>query len=364
MVYKAIGVMSGSSLDGLDIVLAELEESAGTWKYDIVCSHCYEFDNNWKEKLIGATDLNALEYQLLHTAFGHYMGKKMVEFINSNDLSHQVHFIACHGHTTFHLPKLQMTHQLGEGAAIAAETGLPVITDFRSLDIALGGQGAPIVPIGENLLFPEFYNFLNIGGIANISFKDDNRIIGFDICPANKVLNMLAEDCGFKYDEDGKIAAKGTVILPLLNQLNDLEYYKLSHPKSLANSFGIDIVYPLIKSFKLKEEDSLATYVEHITIQVFNAFKLNGTNKVQGQKLLVTGGGALNKYLIKKLSELLKNIGIEVYLPGNDIINYKEALIIALMGTLRWREQNNVLSSVTGSSRNSIGGSLWMGGEG
>jgi anhydro-N-acetylmuramic acid kinase len=288
-------------------------------------------------------------------------------------LDHKVNLIASHGHTTFHLPAQKMTHQLGDGAAIAAITGLPVISDLRSLDVALGGQGAPIVPMGEKLLFPAYHYFLNIGGIANLSIHNKTtnnenlysakpEIIAFDICAANRVLNMLSSEKGFQYDADGNLAAQGKVNPDLLNRLNRLEYYTLAYPKALANSFGTDIVFPVIKEFQLSVEDALATYVEHISMQVKNSlmpFFDNG----KMQSLMITGGGAFNKFLIKKMAEYLSEINFEISIPEDEVVNYKEALIMALLGTLRWREQYTVLSSVTGASRNSIGGALWLGGD-
>ena len=252
-----------------------------------------------------------------------------------------------------------MTAQLGDGAAIAAETQLPVVTDLRALDVAFGGQGAPIVPIGEKLLMNEYSYFLNIGGIANISVND-NPYIAFDICPANRVLNMLANDVGKSYG--GMIAASGVVNTTLLEKLNDLSYYKLPPPKSLANDFGTDIIYPMIKELGCKTEDALRTYTEHIAYQVKQAMT-NSNIPNPGSRLLVTGGGAFNQFLIQRLSEQLKESGIAVIVPDADLVNYKEALIMAFIGVLRWRQENNVLASVTGAARDSIGGALWTGQE-
>ncbi len=359
--------MSGSSLDGLDIAFVQLQENGGKWSYEILQADCIYYDKEWTKNLKNATNLTALDYQLLHTAYGHYLGKKTNEFIEKNNLHHQVNLIASHGHTTFHLPEKLMTAQLGDGAAIAAQTKLPVVSDLRNLDIAFGGQGAPIVPIGEKLLFSEYSYFLNIGGIANISARTDDNFIAFDVCAANRVLNMLAIEKGFSYDEDGKIAAAGNVNEALLQQLNNLEYYKEKHPKSLANSFGIETVYPIIKTSAISIEDAMRTYVEHIVFQLKIAIvscqlSPDSYRDVNCQ-LLVTGGGAFNLFLVKRLQEVLEEIKIEIIVPDKNVINYKEALIMALIGTLRWREEYNVLASVTGASQNSIGGALWLGTE-
>jgi anhydro-N-acetylmuramic acid kinase len=259
-----------------------------------------------------------------------------------------------------------MTSQLGDGAAIAAETELPVITDLRSLDVAFGGQGAPIVPIGEKLLLNEYDFFLNLGGIANISFNGE-PYVAFDVCPANRVLNMLANVTGKEYDDKGELASGGKVNEDLLKHLNELDYYKQPYPKSLANEFGIEIVYPMIRDSECEMRDSLRTYVEHISQQV-NLSIANfqtSNNKLQttNHKLLITGGGAFNSFLIQRLTEKLKELQIEVIVPDEKLIQYKEAMIMAFIGVLRWRQENNVLSSVTGAARDSIGGALWIGQE-
>lgn len=364
MLYRAIGVMSGSSLDGLDIAFVEFQEQGGKWDYEIVQTDCYSYTPEWTEKLRNAINLPAREYQLLHTAYGHYIGQEINRFIDTHQLHYKIAVIASHGHTTFHVPALQMTAQLGDGAAIAAETQLPVVSDLRALDVAFGGQGAPIVPIGEKMLMNEYTFFLNIGGIANVSLNAE-KYIAFDVCPANRVLNMLANDAGKPFDENGEIASSGMVHEGLLEQLNSLEYYRLPYPKSLANDFGTDIVYPLIKSAGLSIPDTLRTSSEHIALQICNAlFSLNNQQPVPGnKKLLVTGGGAHNKFLIKRLAELLKAENIEVIVPDTKLVNYKEALIMAFIGVLRWRQEYNVLASVTSASRNSIGGALWTGQE-
>lgn len=360
MVYNAIGLMSGSSLDGLDIAFTEFNESAGKWNFKIKCAACIEYEDAWVSKLRDAIYLSARDYQLLNVEYGRYLGKMVNEFIEEFNLQHQVSLIASHGHTTFHLPEKRMTHQLGDGATIAAETMLPLVSDLRAMDVAFGGQGAPIVPMGEKLLFPEYHYFLNIGGIANLSLHKEGEIIAFDICPANRVLNMLANEKNKSYDEEGKMASSGKVVHELLSQLNELDYYTILPPKSLANSFGTDIIYPLIKSFNLSTEDALCTYVEHIALQVRNSFS---DHPVTMQQLMITGGGAFNQFLVSRISNHLKEINFEIYIPDNEVVVYKEALVMALLGVLRWREQYTTITSVTGASRNSIGGALWLGTE-
>ena len=369
MVYKVIGLMSGSSLDGLDIAYVQLQETAGKWTYEILQADCPAYDAGWITRLSNAVHLPAIDYQLLHTAYGHYLGQQVNVFIDKYQLHHQVHLLASHGHTTFHLPQQKMTAQLGDGAAIAAVTGLPVVSDLRAIDIALGGQGAPIVPIGEKLLLPGYNFFLNLGGIANLSFSQPEKHIAFDVCPANRVLNLLAEKTGKTFDENGQLAATGSVDDALLKKLNGLDYYRKTYPKSLANDFGTGLVFPIIEQDKLAVADALRTYTEHIAVQIAKAASdllakektINERDKTHS--LLITGGGAFNRFLVERIQERLQPLSIETAVPDQQLINYKEALVMALIGVLRWREEYNVLSSVTGAGRNSVNGALWLGGE-
>lgn len=362
MTYRAIGLMSGSSLDGLDIAFVEFVFSSGMWSFEILASDCYEYDEEWKQRLQNAISMNALDYQQLHADYGHYIGKEVNRFVEENNLHFKIGLISSHGHTTFHVPQKKMTAQLGEGAAIAAETGLPVITDLRAMDIAFGGQGAPIVPVGEKLLLKDYDMYLNLGGIANMSFNDPDKYIAFDVCPANRVLNMIAKKEGKEYDAGGQMAAMGNVHEGLLQKLNALSYYSEPYPKSLANNFGTDEVYPLIRSFGLPHFDELRTMVEHIVLQIQSAIQ-NSKFTIQNSKLLVTGGGAFNTFLINRLAQELQPLNIELVVPEEKLVQYKEALIMAFMGVLRWRQENNVLSSVTGAQRDSIGGAVWIGQE-
>jgi anhydro-N-acetylmuramic acid kinase len=359
--------MSGSSLDGLDIAYVHLLETRGKWSFEIHHTSCIPYSSEWKGKLKNATALNAKEYLYLHSDYGKYIGELVNTFIEDNQLSHQVHLISSHGHTTFHDPAKQMTAQLGNGAAVAAVTGLPVISDLRAMDVAFGGQGAPIVPIGEKLLFEDYSFFLNLGGIANLSFHKKNDeaavdVTAFDVCPCNRILNMLAEQQGVEFDMGGKIAAGGSVDESLLHQLNGLSYYQTNPPKSLDNNFGMDTIYPLLKTSGLSNENCMRTYVEHIIQQITISIK-NNIDTVENVKLLITGGGALNTFLIEGLKKALGDISVSVDIPAEDVVQYKEALIMALIGVLRWREEINVLASVTGAAKDSIGGAFWLGSQ-
>ena len=360
MIYRAIGVMSGSSLDGLDLAFVEFEEQGGKWSFVIRAAACYDYDEVWKEKLRQSFALNALDHALLHTEFGHFIGENVLQFMETHQIHYQVGLISSHGHTSFHIPEKKTSVQLGDGAAIAAKTGLPVVTDLRSLDVALGGQGAPIVPIGEKYLLSAYEYFLNLGGIANISSLHQSDSIAFDICPANRVLNMLASLKGLSYDEGGVFSARGTVNDALLSKLNALEYYSKPYPKSLANDFGTEVVYPMIMDHGLSVEDGLRTYSEHIAVQLKNSMGQLGL-PLNPAKLLVTGGGAFNHFLVKRISEVLAELNIEVIVPDALLVSNKEAIIMAFLGVLRWRQEINVMSSVTGASRDSSGGALWIG---
>jgi anhydro-N-acetylmuramic acid kinase len=359
MVYHVIGTMSGSSMDGLDIVHATFEEIGGEWSFQINHGDCYPFDDTWKETLKAITIVSAKELMITHANFGHWMGNTINEFISKHELDHRVHLIASHGHTVFHEPQLGMTFQMGCGAAIAAETSLPVVSDLRNMDIALGGQGAPIVPIGEKLLWNDYQYFLNIGGISNITIRQNEQHIAFDICPANRVLNLLVHELGKTYDANGEEASKGVLNEDLLFELNDMDYYKKPFPKSLSNEFGTDQVYSIIQKYNISTQNKLHTMCVHIAQQLKEAIQPFCTH--EPSKLLITGGGAYNSFLIEKMKEELSTMQIELVIPEKELIDYKEALVMALIGILRWREEENVMSSVTGASRSSIGGALWMG---
>lgn len=356
--------MSGSSLDGLDIAFVEFEETGGKWNFEIKAADCKPYTKNWVDKLQSATTLSAYDYLLLHTAYGKFIGEQINTFIDDNSLHHKVQLIASHGHTTFHTPHLGMTAQLGDGAALAAITQINVVSDLRALDVAFGGQGAPIVPIGEKLLFSEYPLCLNLGGIANLSYQSNAGYIAFDVCAANRVMNMLAQTLGKEYDEDGAMAASGNIDDTLLDKLNALNYYDYPFPKSLPNNFGTDEVFPIIQSSLLSITDKLRTYAEHIALQITSSIqRLNIELHEAPIKMLVTGGGAFNSFLIERLKQLLHEFQIEIEVPDAMLINYKEALVMALIGVLRWREEYTVINTVSGAIRSSIGGSVWIGQE-
>lgn len=360
MIYKVIGLMSGSSLDGLDIAFVQLEEVRGQWSYQVLAADCVPYTDDMAHNLKHAQQLSVPDFLRLHTAYGRYMGDAVNKFIADKQIELQVQFIASHGHTVLHEPANYTTTQIGDGAAIAAITGLPVISDLRALDVALGGQGAPIVPIGDKLLFGNYDYHLNIGGIANITVQYEGKPLAFDVCPANQVLNTLAEKAGKMYDENGVMAASGVMLTDVLVNLNKHEYYAKQAPKSLSNEAAINMAFPALLESAHSTEDMLHTVVLHIAEQVCDAVRKYPSDKEQPQ-MLVTGGGAFNTFLIEKLQHALAQNNVSVIVPDTDTVMYKEAVVMALIGALRWREETNVLSSVTGASRDSISGALWMG---
>ncbi|HLP49742.1 MAG TPA: anhydro-N-acetylmuramic acid kinase [Chitinophagales bacterium] len=358
--YHVIGLMSGSSLDGLDIAYCRFGHANGRWEFEILHTDVAEYHNTWIPKFKTLPTSDAKTLWETHAALGHYFGERVSDFINKYSLQGKVDLVASHGHTIFHFPGKRFTTQIGDGAAIAARAGVPVVCDFRTSDIANGGQGTPIVPIGDKLLFNDYKFCLNIGGIANISCKTETGIVAFDICAANQVLNHFAQTLGKEYDAGGEIAQKGILNIELLDRLNALEFYKHSYPKSLDNSFSRDMVLPIMEEFSISAEDKMHTYVQHIAIQI--AAHANGIatreniSMTASYKMLVTGGGAFNTYLIERMRAL----GIDVEVPNEELVKFKEAVVIALMGVLRMRNEVNVLSSVTGATRDTVGGAVYL----
>jgi anhydro-N-acetylmuramic acid kinase len=359
MVYHVIGLMSGSSLDGLDIAYVHLEEVRGKWAYEIVEAACIPYNEEWGNSLMHAADLSVSDFLRLDTAYGRYLGERVNEFIHQHELDRKVHFVASHGHTVYHEPRRRTTFQIGDGATIAVVTGLPVISDLRAMDVASGGKGAPIVPIGDRLLWGDYNYLVNIGGIANITVLRNGETIAFDICPANQILNTLAQREGKDMDRDGSMAAQGQLLIDVLAELNEADYYALPPPKSLSNLMARDLVFPVMMKSEHNTYDLLHTMVRHIAEQIALATsKYNPGNAPS--KMLVTGGGAFNSFLIAQLQKSLRPYSVAVTVPDATVVKYKEALVIALVGALRWREETNVLSSVTGAAKDTIGGALWM----
>lgn len=352
MVYNVIGLMSGSSLDGLDIAYVEISEIGGNWSFELLHTECIPYEQYWIEKLKNAHNSSITDLLDMHTEYGRFLGMKVNEFIDKYSLYHKVHLIASHGHTIYHNPKTQTSFQLGEGGSISALTQLNVVSDLRNKDVALQGQGAPIVPIADKYFWNEYDFCLNIGGIANITILQDN-VTAFDICTANQVLNYFAQQKGENFDIDGKFANNGSIQEDKLKTLNQLDYFQIKGPKSLSNDFCNEYI-SILK--ELKAEDALATMCEHIAIQIKHSIENYLVHP--SQKLFITGGGAHNLYLVNRIRHHLPNL--EVITAESTIIDFKEAIAMALIGVLRWREETNAIASVTGAVKDSVGGALWV----
>ncbi len=295
--WNVIGLMSGTSLDGLDIVYTQIIKKNGEdYDFKLIHSETAPYSKQWEQKLRNAFSASKEVIAKLDIDYGYYLAELIDRFIKKNSIT-EVDFIASHGHTIFHRPDEGFTLQIGDGQTISTRTGLKVICDFRTQDVALGGQGAPLVPIGDSLLFSEYDYCLNLGGFANISFEKNNERIAFDICPVNIVLNHYAKQLGFDYDKDGSIAGNGKINIELLNKLNAISFYKVSNPKSLGFEFVNNSIFPIIDATQISIEDILRTFVAHIVTQITVCVDA-GKNLI----ILVTGGGAFNKFLISELN--------------------------------------------------------------
>jgi len=337
--YTALGVMSGTSLDGIDLATCTFTKNQ-QWKYKIEKSYTLEYPIYWKSKLANTYN-NKTVIKQTDIQFGQYIGQVINKFLNNKE----VDFIASHGHTIFHLPENNYTLQIGCGKTISQATRITTINNFRSLDVSLNGQGAPLVPVGDLLLFPDYKYCINLGGFTNISIKNNKEIIAFDICPANIVLNHICKELEIEYDHNGDISKEGKIISTLLQQLNQLDFYKSNAPKSLGREWVEENIYPILKNYKT--EDMLCTFCEHIAIQI-GKFLVN-------ESALFTGGGVFNSFLMKRIAFHSK---AEIIVPNKELIEFKEALIFAFLGVLRFRGEINCLQTVTGADRDNCGGDI------
>ena len=346
--FKVIGLMSGSSLDGVDIAYVNFSHDNKRWFFQIVEAGNVPYSSYWKEQLAEAFNKKPEDLKELDKEYGRYLGTITKRFIEKYELEPKL--IASHGHTIFHRPDEGFTLQIGDGQEIAKATGITTVNDFRSEDVMKGGQGAPLVPIGDRHLFADYPICLNIGGIANVSYEYEGKRIAYDICIANQMLNYLANKLGYDYDNNGSFARQGKVNLDLLKTFNDNSYYDKEAPKSLGREFFEKYQHQIIEESSLDIRDILATATEHIASQI-----VKSTDILEKSKMLITGGGAKNNYLVERISELSKH---EVVIPDSMIIDYKEALIFAFLGTLKMEGKINVLSSVTGATSDSSSGTI------
>lgn len=339
--------MSGSSLDGIDLALVHFTSDDGHYTYNIIEAETLPYPELWQQRLANAFLSEPEDLGPLDKEYGAYLGERISEFIKRHDIKPD--FVASHGHTIFHKPEQRYTLQIGDGKALADACGVLTVNDFRTEDVTKGGQGAPLVPIGDKLLFSDYDICLNIGGIANLSYELNGQRIAYDICIANQALNYLAQRQGRHYDKDGLLARHGRVSDTLLQALDDNDYFRLAPPKSLGREFFESCQRHLLESYPT--EDALATFTEHIARQTARCV----AHLPQGN-ILVTGGGAHNLFLIERLQHHTPH---QVVVPDRQTVDYKEALIFALLGLLRLEGHTNVLRSVTGASSDSCSGQIW-----
>lgn len=347
--YKVIGVMSGTSLDGIDLVYVEFNKTAH-WDFTVLKAETIGYDAIWREKLTTLTSVSLEDLKHIDTDYTHYLAGVINGFIQANHIN-DLDAICSHGHTALHQPQNKLTYQIGNKPLLATLTEMTVVCDFRVQDVELGGQGAPLVPIGDELLFYQYDFCLNLGGFANISTKINGERIAYDICPVNIVLNRYVKSLGLHYDDKGIIASGGVINEVLLRALNDLDFYKLPYPKSLGLEWVRACVFPLIDSQGMETQDILRTFVEHIAIQISAEI-----NKIDNASVLISGGGVYNEFLINRIKSLTNN---KIIVPSKEIIEFKEAIIFGFLGVLRLRNEVNTLRSVTGASRNHSSGKIF-----
>ncbi|NBU80975.1 MAG: anhydro-N-acetylmuramic acid kinase [Flavobacteriaceae bacterium] len=348
--YNVIGVMSGTSLDGIDLAHVHFSIVDGKWSFDIYEIETVPYDNDWLNKLKTAIDFSEDKLKELNKEYTVLLSNIIKTFIKKHQLQ-KLDAVCSHGHTILHRPQNGFTLQIGNLPEIVNHCNQTVVCDFRVQDVLLGGQGAPLVPIGDRILFSEYDFCLNLGGFSNVSFEQNDTRIAFDISPVNTVLNFYANKLGFDYDNKGQIASSGKLNSDLLNELNALEYYKKQFPKSLGFEFVKETVLPLIDKYNIPIEDKLNTFTGHIAYQIAKALPS------KKGKLLVTGGGAYNDFLIEHIKFWLPEL--EIIIPDKKTIEFKEALIFALLGVLKLRDEINVLASVTGAKQNHTSGVIY-----
>ena len=341
-----IGLMSGTSVDGLDVCYVSFPKNK-IEEYEILNCTTVDYPTDLKNQLNNIINYDQRKIKEIDLKFGEFIGLSINKFLKENKLD-LPDLISSHGHTVFHKPNISKTLQIGDGRTINKITGIKTVNNFREQDVKLGGQGAPLVPIGDKLLFKKYKYCLNLGGFVNISVKKSNKIFAYDICPLNTVLNFYSKKIGHEYDYDGNFSKTGIINNNLFNELNELSFYFEKHPKSLGIEFVLEEIFPIIDKYKLSEIDVLATYIKHAAFQI-------SKNILDNEKVLISGGGSFNKTLIKSLT----NYGINISRPNNIIINYKESLIFALLGHLRLNNEINCLKSVTGATRDHSSGDIF-----
>lgn len=348
--FHVIGVMSGTSLDGID--LAEIVFTKNeNWSFQLKACATYAYPKHWVSKLSEAVTFSKKQLKDLDEAYTEYLSAQINKFIEANKLKN-IDAVCSHGHTVLHEPKKGITLQIGNLPQISSLVNNTVVCNFRIQDVQLGGQGAPLVPIGDSLLFHDYDFCLNLGGFSNISFNKNKERVAYDICAVNVVLNFFANKLGLPYDENGRNAEKGNLNAGLLAALNDISFYKKQAPKSLGVEWVKATVFPIINKYSISVEDILRTFTEHIAFVIAEDMKAS-----KHQKILITGGGAYNTFLIKRIKE---NCEGKIIVPKKELIEFKEALIFGFLGVLKLQHKINVLSSVTGAKKDHCAGFLYF----
>ena len=356
---NVLGIISGSSLDGLDMSLCSFDGlTPGQIEWDMKIGVTIPFDESLSDRLGKATSLSAKELLKLEVDFSKFCAGAINDLIKRKKL--QVDYICSHGHTVFHFPEDGYTLQIGKGSIIAESTGVPCIVDIRANDIAQGGQGAPVAPIVEQYLYPGYDYYFNLGGIANVSYHKDQIISSIDSCPCNQVLNHVMAELGKAYDDKGKLARSGVVSMTLLEEWKRLDYFAQPFPKSMDNSWVQEIFIPIMVHHGLSHADRLATMVEFAALQLASDCEALSGSTEDPCKGLITGGGGFNDYLVERMQAHVSAYGLELDLPDDKTINFKEAILIALMDHLRINEQASTIPTVTGAQKETIGGAIYL----
>ena len=347
--YKIVGIMSGTSLDGLDFVLVKFFKET-KWCFKLISSSTYPYPQKIHEKLKYSSSLDINDIKSLDKIYTIYLSKQIKKFLKKNN-KHKIDFISSHGHTALHQPSLGITYQVGNLPILAKLINKKVICDFRCKDVEMGGQGAPLVPVGEIKLFRQLDTFVNLGGFANITLKNQKNIIAYDICPVNLILNLLANKVNKPFDNNGEMASRGKLIPELEKKLNDLNFFKLKPPKSLGFEWVKENIFPIFKTFQNDSiNDVLNTYTIFIAKQI--SYALSGRKEA-----LVTGGGTFNSFLIQQIKN---RTSCNLLIPEEKIINFKEAIIFAFLGLLRDQKKINCYASVTGAKTNHSSGNIFL----
>jgi len=347
MKRNIIGLMSGTSCDGLDIVLCQFDQSSGGYSSELMAHKFIPYDLSFSESLKNAIHLSSADLHQLHHSYGDYLGLQVNLFVEENNLDN-VDWVSSHGHTVLHQPAKGYTFQIGYGGNIKQVCGIPVVCDFRVQDVVLGGQGAPLVPVGDQFLYSSYAACVNLGGFSNVSLVKDDQRIAFDISPFNILMNPLAQKLGFEFDKGGEIAESGQLNVDLLRQLNEIPYYKNQAPKSLSLEDVYQYFDPIIGKYSLSVPDLLHTLLCHFVEQLIDVLPAG--------EVLITGGGAKNSFFIQLLKERFSG---EVIIPDERIVDFKEAIVFAFLAYLKLENKINVLASVTGASKDHSSGCIF-----